>query len=155
MSTICLVTGSVSDVVASLGFSASGRPASLGNVGDDESLLDQHGSWTSVLQVYATPTDELLASLSGHDRVACLYKSVNEVMDFAYAEQGDVMRRFDPLLWPDEQRGKPLAEENGLAFGWTEDVYPYSEAVRLMERVCGLTLDDEWMHRQRTAYRNR
>lgn len=152
VSNICLVSAAMSDVATSLGFAGSGRPASLGDVEDDESLLDEHGSWTSILQVYGDTPDELIRLLSAHHRVACLYKSVNEVMAFLYAERGVVLRRFDPLLWPDEQWGDPLAAEDGLAFGWSEDVYAYAEAVRLLERISGLTLDDDWLERERTAY---
>jgi hypothetical protein len=153
VSNICLISGApASEVAASLRLAATGRPASLGDVEDDESLLEDHGPWTSLLQVYGHDTRELMRLLSSHDRVACLYKSVNEDMEFTYAERGDVLRRFDPLLWPAGQWGTPLAAEQGLAFGWSEDLYAYSEAVRLLERISGLTLDDNWIFGQKSGY---
>jgi hypothetical protein len=154
VSTISLVSApSVEEVVNNLGLVPIGREADLGDLDEDEVLLGLHDGWVSVLEVYGWDTRGLLKRLSRHDRVALLYKSVNEDMQFAYAERGDVLRKFDPNLWPDEQWGTPLPQEEGLAFGWSQDVYPYGEAVRLMERVTGLRLTDDWLEAPRSAYR--
>lgn len=153
VSNICLIAGATaSEVAASLRLAVTWRPASLGDAEEDESLLEEHGAWTSLMQVYGHDTRELMRLLSPHDRVACLYKSVNEDMEFTYVERGNVLRKFDPLAWPDQQWGDPLAAEQGLAFGWSEDVYPYAEAVRLLEHISGLTLDDNWVFGQKMGY---
>ena len=57
---------------------------------------------------------------------------------------------FDPLGWPDGQQGEPLPEEADLVFGLpTTEHNPFREAVRLAERLTGLSLTDEWLLRAR------
>lgn len=94
--------------------------------------------------------------LSSGRRQVALYRSVNAVMTFLHAVDGVVTRRFDPLLFPDEQQGVPLPEEAGLVFGWdveeddevasaSTQPDPFRQAVFLLERLTDGTLTSEWL----------
>jgi hypothetical protein len=159
VATLTFVSGlGVSDVATALGVSARApRPATLGDVDPDyEVLIGAESDWTVLLEPYgfAGVTSQVIQQLSARGRLTSLYRSVNEHMTFVYAEGGAERRRFDPLLWPDQQWGDPLAEERGLIFGDPEAVYPYEQAVVLLERITGLRITDEWLFDvARHAYR--
>jgi hypothetical protein len=98
-------------------------------------------------------TPDIVSRLSEAGRYVSLYRSVNEKMTFVYAERGLEKRHFDPLVWPSDQRGEPLSEERGLVFGEPERIYPYEQAVVLIERITGLRITEEWLfHVPRLIY---
>jgi hypothetical protein len=70
-------------------------------------------------------------------------------MSFALFVDGERRRRFDPLGWPDEQYGEPLPEEQGLVFGVE---HPLEEGLRLLERITGLQLDEQWFQAARPVH---
>lgn len=87
--------------------------------------------------------EEMTRALSRTGRVVVLYQGVNAEMRFRYAVEGAVLREFEPLSWPDDQRGKALPEEEGLIFGLPDPEHdPFAEAVLLAERLTGLALTD-------------
>lgn len=103
------------------------------------------GEWTGVFEnngIHGT-SREVLMTMSMSATAMSLYRSVNADMAFTFYAGGERRRLFDPLLWPDEQYGEALAEEQGLVFG-EESENPLGEALVLMERLTGLSLDRDW-----------
>lgn len=148
--TMTFVAGlAVHDVADVLGIgTASGRVATIGEVDPgSEVLLGVEDQWLVLLELYgfAGIAPGVAAQLSVQGKCASLHCSVNQDMIFAYAEGGAEKRRFDPLLWPDEQWGEPLPEESGLIFGDPDRAYPYEQAVVLLERITGLHMTEEWL----------
>lgn len=159
VATLTFVSGlDVSEVARVLGASAeTPRLATLGDVDpDNEVLVGTENGWTVLLEPYgaAGVTPQVVAQLSARGRLTSLYRSVNEDMTFVYAEGGTERRRFDPLLWPGQQWGDPLPEERGLIFGDPDRVYPYEQAVVVVERITGSRITEEWLfHVARSVYR--
>ena len=97
------------------------------------------GQWTLALESgYEAVMDGVPERLSedGH-QAAIVYRSVNADMLFIWAQDGRVVRRFDPLL--DEQGGvgDRLPEEDGLTFGLEG---PLAASFALTTRLTGVEL---------------
>lgn len=93
----------------------------------------------------------LTERLSRSGSLIALYCGINAELEFRYATGGTLVRVFDPLAWPDGERGDPLPEEADLVFGLPEEQHnPFQQAVVLAERLTGLRLTNEWvLHRPR------
>lgn len=130
----------------------------LTRLSDAWATPEQHdGRWVHPVQLYeaqgwvvlvepngaAGLREEMTRALSSAGRLVVLYQGVNAEMRFRYAVEGVVLREFEPLSWPDDQRGEALPEEEGLVFGLPDPEHdPFAEAVTLAERLTGLALTD-------------
>ena len=160
VSTISFIQhGSVADVLDVLGIAQrDARRITFPEAAPDEELLiGEEPGWIAVLEPNNSlgVRPQVVRAMSNLGRHVALYRSVNSDMAFVAAERGAEVRRFDPLLWPDEQRGEPLAEERGLVFGRPDTPDPYEQAVLLVERVTGARLTRQWLYEvPRRAYRS-
>ncbi|MEA2675378.1 MAG: hypothetical protein QOI92_2570 [Chloroflexota bacterium] len=92
------------------------------------------------LNGWAGVSDERASLLSRRGRYVSVYRNVNAVMQVLFADAGDVVRSFDPLLYDPEGA---ISEEQGLPFG-----HPGSPGMAqfvLMERLTGVRLTREWL----------
>jgi Family of unknown function (DUF6461) len=108
-------------------------------------LVAEHNGWRG---------EEAAAALSAHARAACFCRDVSATMRFSHAVDGVLLAAFDPLLEPAPVLGadpgclKGLLK--GLAFGL--DAAEVS-AMALLERVTGVRVSAEWLHRPQRAVR--
>lgn len=86
----------------------------------------------------------IVGRLSTGGRAASVYWNVNALMRFVYADHGEVLRDFDPLLY--EPRGA-LAEEEGLPFG--HPGRPGAAAFVLLEQLMSVGISAEWLTAER------
>ena len=118
------------------------------------SVSDEPGGWTAFVEPngFAGQHRPLVKRLSAAGALVCYYRSVNADMQFVYAERGVERRRFDPLLWPDEQWGEPLPQESAFAFGFADDRDPGEQAILLVETLTGLHVSSDWLAQLRDQY---
>lgn len=106
------------------------------------------GDWTLVVELGGyRPTDlELLRELSRDGEAVVIFPNVNALSSFQYANNGTVVREFDPLLTHVPQTGEPLPEEQGIAFpGENGELHPMKSAFLLAERLTGIRLAESDM----------
>jgi hypothetical protein len=104
------------------------------------------GDWTLAVEEigWQGSNPAVAAALSVGTKVVSYYWSVNADMTFTVAEDGAIVRQFDPLLEYDEdgvaRRGMPLPEEGGLPFGLNG---ARQASFALMERLTGVSVQPE------------
>lgn len=108
-------------------------------------LVAEHNGWRG---------EEAAPVLSAQARAACFCRDVSAAMCFSHAVDGIVLAAFDPLLEPAPTLGAdPGCLDgllSGLAFGL--DAAEVS-AMALLERVTGVRVNAEWLHRPQRAVR--
>ena len=112
------------------------------------SVTEERGGWTALVEPngFAGQHPAVLGRLSAPGVLVSYYRSVNADMQFVYAEGGVERRRFDPLLWPDEQWGEPLTQEAAFVFGYADDDRnPSEEALLLVEVLTGIKVSSDWL----------
>jgi hypothetical protein len=104
--------------------------------------LDSHA-------VIVEPTGWLLTSerlarqVSVGTSLVSVYWNTNALMQVTVARDGELVRRFDPLLYAHPAIGQPLREELDLPFG--EPAACKSAAVTLLARLTGIEVDADWL----------
>lgn len=126
----------------------------------DISPVQRRGGWMHPVQLFeegdwvvlqepngiAGINPSLTEPLSRTGSLIALHYSIDAEMEFRYARHGTLVRLFEPLAWPDGQRGDPLPEEADLVFGMPDEEHnPFQQAVMLAERLTGLRLTNEWV----------
>ena len=91
---------------------------------------------------WAGTREECAAELSRGGVYVCSYRNVNAVMEVVYARDGELLRRFDPLLY-EPWAGGALPEEAGLPFGTDQD--SPAAAFCLMQRLTGVEITRDWL----------
>jgi hypothetical protein len=124
----------------------SEREAKAGQYGNYATAIEagQLDAWVIVVEMngYRATEEQVLADLSQGTVTAVMYSNVNAGRSFAYAEDGQVLRQFDPLHTSYcAEIGVPLAAEQGLPFGI--EGQPDISTLRLMARLTGLVLTPE------------
>jgi len=104
------------------------------------------GGWAITIEPngFLATHPEVIGRLSQGSRAVAVFRNVNAVMSFTYAVDGEVVRVFDPLLYPDPdpRSGPTLPEESGLPFGLAN---PTGCALACAERITGLRLTEEML----------
>jgi hypothetical protein len=115
------------------------RPDGFGN---DTVQIDTVGSAVVCVEAngWAGIDDDRARRLSQAGPYVALYRSVNADMDVVHARAGQVVRRFDPLLY---EADGAIPEEDGLAFGVPGG--PVSASLALIERLTGVRLTRAWL----------
>ncbi len=95
------------------------------------------------------------ADLSQYGSYAGFSWNVNADMTFVYAQEGVVVREFDPLLYGDGQDGQALPEERDLPLPRGEDALtPRRAALALLELLTGVQVTRQWLLEEpRPTYR--
>ena len=91
---------------------------------------------------------ELAAALSRSGRYAAYFWNVNALMQFVFAEAGEIKRDFDPLLYDnDGAREKALPEEMDLPFptSGAGPLTPGRASLALVERLTGIEISRQWL----------
>lgn len=107
----------------------------------------QVGCWIVLVEPngYQSSLPETCAALSaGGAAVVSVFWNVNAQMQFLLAQNGQVQRRFDPLLPDLVSEGPQLPEEDGIAFGEAADD-PREAALALAARVTDAPVSREWL----------
>jgi hypothetical protein len=108
-------------------------------------LIAEHNGWQA---------EESVEGLSKDARVACFYRNVHAVMHFVYAEDGDVVAEFDPLL-----ESRPASGARPWVISGALDGLPFglfgaeSSALTLVERLTGVRITRAWLDGRRSAVR--
>lgn len=106
-------------------------------------LVAEHNGWRG---------EELAVELSVGGRLACFCRDVHAVMRFVYAVDGVLALTFDPLVdrHPGAGADPDLLQPYlaGLPFG-LHAAEP--SALTLMERMTGVRVTEEWLHRRQPA----
>jgi hypothetical protein len=136
-------------------------PMTLGEAGDavlddfDGSRLvvqvDALDGWATLIEPFGwAGTDAgVLARLSAGGRAVNVLWNVNAVMHAGWADDGAVVRSFDPLL--DDRRDDRLPEDADLPFG--EPDAALRAAFVLAERLTGVRIERDWLlERRRPAW---
>jgi Family of unknown function (DUF6461) len=92
------------------------------------------------LNGWAGVSGERASLLSRRGRYVSVYRNVNAVMQVQYADAGEIVRSFDPLLYDSEGA---ISEEQGLPFGHPGS--PDMAQFVLMERLTAVRLTREWL----------
>jgi hypothetical protein len=96
-------------------------------------------------------TDHIAERLSVGTSLVSVYWNTNSLMQVTVARAGQIIRRFDPLLYDQPAIGEPLPEERDLPFGKPGDCT--RAAVALQERLTGVVVDAAWLlDRSRTTW---
>lgn len=114
--------------------------------------VDALGDWAVFVSPWgwATSLEEITAAISAGGEAVSLFWNVNAVMSVVVAQNGRVVRSFDPLL--DDDGGERLPEELGLPFG--EPGSPRAASLVLAERLTGQAVDFDWLiSRRRRTFR--
>jgi hypothetical protein len=103
------------------------------------------GNWTLAVEEngWQAVTPSVARALSADTRLVAYYWSVNADMTFLLAEDGNIVRQFDPLLGYDDgvaRHGTPLPEEEGLPFGLAG---ARQAAFALIERLTGVSVQPD------------
>ena len=85
---------------------------------------------------WITAQPETVAALAVLGRTVALYWNVNYVSRFIVAENGEIVRDFDPVVDAGAGTGGPLPEEGGI--DWGSD--PIGKAAALQARLTGTAL---------------
>lgn len=93
--------------------------------------------WTFVLEDNGFRATERAARLSRQGAAVVIFNNVDSDCSFQYAVQGRTVREFDPSFY-DMVRGRPLPQEQGIAFG--HDWRYISRSMLLAHRLTGLDL---------------
>lgn len=94
---------------------------------------------------YQSSLPDTAAALStGGGTVVSVFWNVNAQMQFLLARDGQVRRRFDPLLPELVSEGAPLTEEHGLVFGEAADD-PRETALALAGRLTQAPVTRRWL----------
>ena len=91
---------------------------------------------------------ELAAALSRNGRYAAYFWNVNALMQFVFAEAGEVKRDFDPLLYDnDGARGEGPARRDGSPIPPSDGgpLTPGRASLALIERLTGIETTREWL----------
>jgi hypothetical protein len=91
---------------------------------------------------------ELAVRLSRSGRYAAYFWNVNAVMEFVFAEAGQVRRDFDPLLYDrDRERERAMPEELDLPFpaGDEQPLTPGRASLAPIERLTGVEIARSWL----------
>jgi hypothetical protein len=106
----------------------------------------QFGDWLILIEPngFLTTTSATAAALSAGGMAVSVFWNVNRLMNVVVAHDGEVVRRFDPLLFASTAQGEPLPEEAGLVFGEVEPS-PLIAALELAERLTGVRVQKTWL----------
>ena len=101
------------------------------------SIVELEGA-TAVFEVngFHTVQPHVAQSLSALGTTVCLYWNVNHVARFLVAEDGRLVRDFDPVIDEGGGLGQPFPEEDGI--DWEES--PIPQAAELQARLTGIRL---------------
>jgi hypothetical protein len=87
--------------------------------------------------------ERLARQLSVGTSLVSVYWNTNALMLVTIARDGEIVRRFDPLLYGHPATGEPLAEERDLPFGDPDGCK--LAAVTLQERLTGIEIEADWL----------
>lgn len=104
--------------------------------------LDSIAGWTVLVEPvgWLGSTSEVLERLSATGRALSGYWNVNSVMSFGFADQGRMVRQFDPLLY--EAGATPLPEELSLPWGVG---HPRASCLALIAQITGVVVERDWL----------
>lgn len=96
------------------------------------------GEWTLTIELrgFQATRQTRLEPLSEGTRAISLFTNVNAAMEFSVADEGAVVRAFDPLLGT-QLVGSPLPQESMLPFGIEA---PKASGLALLEGLTGISL---------------
>lgn len=102
--------------------------------------------WTVLVEPngYAAGTSDTVLRLSRGGTAVSLFWTVNGAMGFVLADDGVLVRAFDPLLYDLHPQGEPLPQEQGLPFGEPGEHLPRA-ALLLAERLTGVRIERAWI----------
>lgn len=116
------------------------------------------GGWAVIVERngFLATMDPASARLSDGTRAGVVFRNVNALMDFIWAVDGQVVRRFDPLFYTPPATGwgsaepprwsvEPLPEEEGLTFGMGQ---PIADSMALLGRLTGIELTEAFLDRR-------
>ena len=104
---------------------------------------DELDGWTVLIEPHgwAGATPAVLQRLSDGGRAVNVFWNVNALMHIGWAEDGRVVRSFDPLV--EEREEQRLPEEADLPFGEPETTL--AAAFVLVERLTGVRIERDWL----------
>jgi hypothetical protein len=103
---------------------------------DDHTVICEPTGWVLTNERIAT-------NVSVGGLLVSAYWNTNSLMQFTVAQDGRLVRRFDPLLYQQPGAGDPLPDEQDLPFG--EPGSCRTAAVTLLERLSGVSIETAWL----------